>query len=631
MLRCIFRILAPVALLFLFPITDATAQSRVALVIANSNYEHIRALPTPAADAGLVTETLRAAGYDVTQLQDLRADNFGQPLRDFLDKITQRGASTDVVFYFSGFGVQHDGDNFLLPIDANITTDSDVTAEAFRLSDLIGELAALPAHSRVVILDASRQHNLGQAAGHPLAQGLSIMQAPQGLVIASAAAPDGIAIDGDGITGLYTTLLVTQMRQPGLELKQILEATRLQVSNATNSRQIPWNTGSLDIELRWFDAEATPSTPTGVTVNPPTPVAVAPTIRAKEDLQALSSDDAYTAVIALDTLQGYQWFVELFPTEPKAAEIWAIIENRRQQLLWRRAVVTNTKRAYWNYERRYPGGDHIYEAQGLLEDLNDPVEPPDDYVATPEPLPPDYDDEAVGVVEDIVQAIGAVTEPVAPVFDPAPPVFIPVPPAVINKIHQNLTDKTPIKISTNPVKPPLFDPKKLKVHTGPDVKTPVISQIKPINKPVVIKPPVVKKTDKPQKKGMEIPPNKKGPGPGPKSGPVTTPTIVHPPVIPPAIPPVHPPVTPPAVPPAHPPVTPPVVPLVHPPVTPAVVHPPVVRQPPRPAPVVRQPPRPAPVVRQPPRPVPVVRQPPRPAPVVRQPVCSVVGGKRVCH
>ena len=156
MRRIVSALVSSIFVLFLSAVV-AHAQSRIALVIANSSYQHIRILPTPSADADIMAETLRGAGYDVTELKDLRGDSFGQPLRDFLDKIAQSGPATDVIFYYSGFGVQYNGDNFLIPVDSNIVSAGDVTAEAFRLSDLIREIAALPSHSRVIILDASRR------------------------------------------------------------------------------------------------------------------------------------------------------------------------------------------------------------------------------------------------------------------------------------------------------------------------------------------------------------------------------------------------------------------------------------------------------------------------------------------
>ena len=81
----------------------------------------------------------------------------------------------------------------------------------------------------------------------------------------------------------------------------------------------------------------------------------------------LPPDDAYALVIEEDALQAYQWFVELFPQYPYAAAIWDIINARREELLWRRALASNSPNVYWNYLNRYPNGVHAVEAQQQLE------------------------------------------------------------------------------------------------------------------------------------------------------------------------------------------------------------------------------------------------------------------------
>jgi len=232
----------------------ATAQSRLALVIGNSAYQTVAALRTTATDAGIVSETLSAAGYDVTDLRDLRAADIGQIMRTFLDKVAAGGPKGVAFVYYSGYAAQSHGENYLIPVDAVINTDDDVGNEAFRLKDLTDELMRSPLAARIVVLDAARDHRFGAASTKPVARGLAKRSAIPGTLLAYAAAPGAIATDGDDDYSLYTGALVTQMRQPGLNIEQVFRKVRAQVSEATNGAQTPWSVSALDVAPRLFEA-----------------------------------------------------------------------------------------------------------------------------------------------------------------------------------------------------------------------------------------------------------------------------------------------------------------------------------------------------------------------------------------
>src|SRR5262249_27701838 len=114
----------------------ASAEKRIALVIGNAGYQ-VGALAAPANDAGLVAQTLQAAGFDVVGARDLDQDSLRRAFRDFLEKATAAGPDTVAFIYASGYGVQLEGENYFVPVDAKIARDSDVAAEAIRLSDYI--------------------------------------------------------------------------------------------------------------------------------------------------------------------------------------------------------------------------------------------------------------------------------------------------------------------------------------------------------------------------------------------------------------------------------------------------------------------------------------------------------------
>jgi Caspase domain len=133
----------------------ASAEKRFALVIGNAGYQ-ARALTTPANDAGLIAQTLQAAGFDVAGARDLDQDSLRRAFRDFLEKATNSGPDTVAFIYVSGYGVQLEGENYIVPIDAKIARDSDVAAEAIRMSDYIRPLAALKLKASIVALEGCR-------------------------------------------------------------------------------------------------------------------------------------------------------------------------------------------------------------------------------------------------------------------------------------------------------------------------------------------------------------------------------------------------------------------------------------------------------------------------------------------
>lgn len=225
-----------------------------ALVIGNAAYKSVAALKTPITDASIVAETLRAAGYEVTELHDIGKANIGSSIRDFLDKVSAHGPDSVAIFYYSGYAAQSNGENFLVPVDATINEESDVAREAFRLRGFIDELAKTPLVARIVILDASRDYQFGLASGKPVAKGLAAEDMIPGTLVAFAAAPDAVSIDGFEDHSLYTETLVATMRQRGLDVEQIFKKTRLQISKKTSRAQIPWMISALDVELHLFDA-----------------------------------------------------------------------------------------------------------------------------------------------------------------------------------------------------------------------------------------------------------------------------------------------------------------------------------------------------------------------------------------
>src|ERR1700724_3573747 len=163
------------------------AEKRIALVIGNANYQ-AGALPTPANDAGLIAQTLQAAGFDVTGARDLDQETLRRTFREFIDKASSGGPETVAFIYLGGYGLQLEGENYFAPVDAKIARDVNVSSEALRLSDYTVPLAALKLKASMVVLDMARANPFAKT-GTPLTGGLALIEPDPGMLIAFNAAP----------------------------------------------------------------------------------------------------------------------------------------------------------------------------------------------------------------------------------------------------------------------------------------------------------------------------------------------------------------------------------------------------------------------------------------------------------
>lgn len=388
--------------------TPAAAQTapnpRIALVVGESTYAD-QTLATPANDAALVAQTLQAAGYDVVGARDLDEKSLRAAMRDFLAKAAAIGPDTQAFVYFSGRGVQYEGDNFLVPVDAQIARDSDVPIEAVRVADFTHALAAEPGQARIVVLDAARA-NPYAGQGSPLAGGLALVDPDPGVLIAFNASPGSVAAEEAGPYGVYAKTFAGAMREGGLPIDDVLAQTRVGVNQQTRGAQLPWSVSKLTAPYFVFERAADA---------PPPPAEAALADVAKRPLRSFSVDAAYAVAIQRDTLVGYQEFLAAYPTGLQAKRVRAILAARREALFWRRAVTQDNPRAYWTYLRRYPHGPHVADAERRLAILSARYEPPADFA------PVDYDDLPPPPPDEYVYADQPVFVFGGPDFGPPPP------------------------------------------------------------------------------------------------------------------------------------------------------------------------------------------------------------------
>jgi uncharacterized caspase-like protein len=277
--------------------SPALAEKRVALVIGNSAYQKVSRLTNPQNDAALVADTLKSVGFESVDLRrDLKIAEMRRALRDFVE--TSRDADVAVVYY-AGHGIEVDGVNYLIPIDAVLERDTDIYDEAMPIDRVL--VSVEPARKlRLVILDACRDSPFARSmkrtiASRSIGRGLAKVEpANNNTLIAFASKAGSTAADGEDGNSPFTSALVKQLTKPGLDLRKAFGYVRDDVLKATANRQEPYLYGSLGGD----DVSLVPAEPasTGPEADPQTAV--------RRD---------YELALQLGTRDGWDAFLSQYP------------------------------------------------------------------------------------------------------------------------------------------------------------------------------------------------------------------------------------------------------------------------------------------------------------------------------
>jgi uncharacterized caspase-like protein len=361
------------ALLFLCAsFTAATAENRIALVIGNSAYQTVAPLANPANDARAMGDFLTSAGFEVVSAPDLTQDAMRRAIGDFAARAARKGTDTVSLVYYAGHGVQVDGDNYLVPVDANIQRETDVPLQAVRLGDLMNALALVPSKTRIVMLDACRNNPFSEI-NKTSGRGLAIVDAPTGSIVSYATAPGFEAEDGAGQNSPYTTALLATGKEPGLPIEQAFKRMRYSVHQATDGRQTPWESSSLTGDFSFF-----PGKPGAV--QPSTPAAKPAAMAAagggagarsveswRKELQGKPPRDAYEIVVREDTVEAYQAYLALYSSPPFATRVRTLVDRRQLMVAWYIALTVNTPASYRAFLASYPTSDLALTARLRME------------------------------------------------------------------------------------------------------------------------------------------------------------------------------------------------------------------------------------------------------------------------
>jgi len=253
-MRCVLRFVV-FLWLTLLP-AAAFAASRVALVIGMSKYQNVGTLKNTVNDATAVADTLESIGFDVTRVVDAPL----KKLLKIMDEFSFQAETSDLaLIYYAGHGVEVQGQNFLVPVDADVRSNIDVQQQSVSLKQML-KVVESARKLRIVILDSCRNNPFGDAinlAAPPVETtksavvtrgtggGLAVPSPDRGTLVAFAAKDGQLALDGTGVNSPYAMALVDKFKTPGLEISLMFRQVRDSVLSATGNYQEPHTYGSL--------------------------------------------------------------------------------------------------------------------------------------------------------------------------------------------------------------------------------------------------------------------------------------------------------------------------------------------------------------------------------------------------
>ena len=280
-----FFFLLPLLVLLVPTAPSLAAGDRFALVIGNAKYPDADApLKEPINDARDVADELKRDGFSVEIGENLTGDGMRRAFDKLYGKI--KPGSVALVF-FSGFGIQSARQSYMLPIDAQIWTESDVRRDGFSLETVLGELNTRGAGVKIALIDASRR-NPFERRFRSFSAGLTPVIAPNGTLVMYSAALASVVSDAGGDHSLFVQELLKEIRVPDLMPEETLNRTKMGVTRASRGEQVPWISSSLAEDFSFSPGgggsrpaptapPAPPAPPPVVANNPPPALPAAPT------------------------------------------------------------------------------------------------------------------------------------------------------------------------------------------------------------------------------------------------------------------------------------------------------------------------------------------------------------------
>jgi uncharacterized caspase-like protein len=223
-------------------------QHRVSLVIGNGAYRFAPALANPANDEADVVDVLHKLNFDVVDGKNLDRRGMEDAIRQFGHKLDDADLA---LFFYSGHGLQVDGKNYLVPIDAKLERTSDLSLDAIDVRTVLTQMQS-GQRVNLVFLDACRDNPLARSLARSIGsrsvsigQGLGAIEGALGTMISFSTQPDNVALDGDGRNSPFTTALLKHLVDHGIDIDVVMRRVRADVIAQTHQKQIPWDHSSL--------------------------------------------------------------------------------------------------------------------------------------------------------------------------------------------------------------------------------------------------------------------------------------------------------------------------------------------------------------------------------------------------
>src|SRR5580704_3217559 len=270
--------------------SPADAADRFALVIGNAKYPDADApLKEPINDARAIADELKRDGFTVEVGENLTGDAMRQAFARLYGQVKPGSV---VLIFFSGYGVQSNRQSYMIPVNAQIWTEPDVRRDGLSLETVLGEINSRGAGVKIALVDASRR-NPFERRFRSFSAGLAPVIAPNGTLVMYSAALSSVVSDAGGDHSLFVQELLKEIRVPDLMAEETLNRTRVGVTRASRSEQVPWISSSLAEDFSFIPGSgARPpgsSNPPGPTPSPG-PVAALPTPAAPEPSPPPHSD-----------------------------------------------------------------------------------------------------------------------------------------------------------------------------------------------------------------------------------------------------------------------------------------------------------------------------------------------------
>lgn len=332
-------------------------QKRIALVIGNGTYTKAKPLPNPPNDAADMAKSLKDLGFEVLSGVNQNKRQMEALIREFGAKLSSGGTG---LFYYAGHGIQVGGENYLVPVDADIPDEDEVSYSAVPVSLVLTKMTTAKNDLNIVILDACRNNPFARSwrtfrdGGNN--DGLAKITPPTGTLVLYATEPGKVASDGAGRNGLFTEALLKQMKKPNVEYDQMVKAVSTDVWQKSNKQQLPWKEGNSLSDFYFVTTETTP-----------TKTESEPTIVAKD--KAAQEREAWDLVKNSADAEDFRFYLKEFPTGANADRA----KIRLEELVWFSVKNTTEKMKVQAYLNEFPTGANASSARIKLRQLETPT------------------------------------------------------------------------------------------------------------------------------------------------------------------------------------------------------------------------------------------------------------------